>query len=184
MENQPITPIAFAVEPLRNEAIADARNFAQDYIDKLLTGLKKVGNDAEIFAPYPSGNCSRSEYSLAHTKYHHVREFTTSKEYSRRPHSPDIRTGIDFKRIENFIDNAGRDASIAFDAYVSKLNYKVGDHSSASLLTYHNIWGYSILDVTLPDGSLQKWKTQKIFNISKLGKVFSQYPTRLMKGVE
>ena len=44
------------------------------------------------------------------------------------------------------------------------------------------MWGYSVLTVTKEDGSVERWKTQQIMNISVLGLLFAQWPSRKMKG--
>jgi hypothetical protein len=55
------------------------------------------------------------------------------------------------------------------------------DHADASITGTH-IWGHSVLTVTLPNGTVERWKTQQIVNQSKLGLLFNQWPSRKMKG--
>ena len=39
-------------------------------------------------------------------------------------------------------------------------------------------WNYSLLEITTEEGNIEVWKTRMIINISKLGKMFNQFPTR------
>jgi hypothetical protein len=82
--------------------------------------------------------------------------------------------------VERFITRAKEDAAAQYDSYVQKLIGKIGEVTAASLDGDH-VWGFSYLTVTLPNGKKEVWKTQMIVNISKLGKLFNQFPTRKMK---
>jgi hypothetical protein len=81
---------------------------------------------------------------------------------------------------ELFIARSIKDAVHSYELWVAKLTGKVGEVVSAELEISANVWGYSILKVTKPDGSIQRWKTQMIVNCSSLGKAFNQWPTRLI----
>lgn len=43
------------------------------------------------------------------------------------------------------------------------------------------VWFQSELDVVTVAGERQTWRTKMIFNVSCLGKVFNQWPTRQVK---
>jgi hypothetical protein len=77
----------------------------------------------------------------------------------------------------HFITDARENAAAQYDAFVAKLNSKIGPVTSASLQGDH-VWGYSNLTVVTASGETQVWRTQQILNVSKLGTVFNQYPTR------
>ena len=82
-----------------------------------------------------------------------------------------------------FIKDAKDDASVAFDKYVAKMIKKIGDVKSAEMTSVYNrnVWGFSVLSVINQDDEVSSWKTQQIVNVSKLGKLFNQWPTRKMK---
>jgi hypothetical protein len=85
----------------------------------------------------------------------------------------------DPERQRLFIKEARRNAAHQYESFICKLEDKIGSHSAATLDGSH-VWGYSILTVTTPEG-VQRWKTQTIINMSKLDKLFNQYPTRKVK---
>jgi len=97
----------------------------------------------------------------------------------RRNNDPEI-IRISDDLVARFIKIAKEDAAIQYDEFVAKLVIKIGKVTDATLFGNH-VWSFSILTVTKEDGSIEKWKTQMIVNISKLGKLFNQWPTRKMK---
>lgn len=84
--------------------------------------------------------------------------------------------------VEKFIQAAKADAAAQYEAFVAKLQQKIGEVKNATLKGNH-VWSYSILTVEKPDGTVEHWKTQMIINVSKLGKMFNQFPTRKVKNV-
>lgn len=102
--------------------------------------------------------------------------------------------------LENVIDDSGNNVSTfttindncvatlllkvaietasSFDAYVEKLISKIGDCDSAEFSGH--LWSHSVLTV-VKGSNTEKWKTQMIINVSCLGKLFNQFPTRKMK---
>ena len=81
------------------------------------------------------------------------------------------------KYISSMADLAG----VFYEAWSVKLLGKVGEITQANLEISSSICGYSRLTVKKPDGSIQQWKIQMIINCSVNGKVFHQWPTRLVK---
>lgn len=172
--------IAEVVEPLRSRSVARAEQFARSYVNGLMVELEYAGGDAQVAAPYPSSSRStRNEYIAGVTKYKMVRRLTRPVgPQTYRPSDPDIRTP-DEGNIEAFVKEAREEADAQYSAFIAKLEAKVGAHSDAKLIGDH-VWGHSILTVDTPSGR-QNWKTQQIINVSKLGKVFNQWPTREVK---
>jgi len=82
--------------------------------------------------------------------------------------------------IDKFLDDAAAMASAQYDEFICKLIRKVGPCTAATLQGSH-VWGYSTLTCSLVDGTTQAWRTQQIVNVSKLGKVFNQWPSRQVK---
>jgi hypothetical protein len=172
--------IAEAVEPLRSAAMDRAEQFARNYAGRLLADLEAAGWDANVSAPYPNASrLGRNDYLAAKLKYEIVRRLTRSaNERSRSPRDTDLRAA-DPERLERFVQEAREDADAQYSAFIAKLEGKIGAHSDA-VLSGNHVWDYSFLTVETPAGR-QTWKTQQILNVSKLGKVFNQWPTRQVK---
>lgn len=175
-----MTQIAVAVEPLRTQAMDAAEMFARQYAAGLLAELEAAGWDAKKVAPYPKNTLSRPAYIQAQNKYRMVRKLTRWVNHSEAsiPSNPEI-VAPHAPALEEFAQEAREDASAQYSAFIAKLEAKVGAHTSATLQGNH-VWSHSILTVETPQGQ-QTWKTQQIINVSKLGKVFNQWPTRQVK---
>lgn len=191
-----MNPIEAAVAPLKNDAIEKAAKYADEVvITGVLAELTKHGMDATKAAPYPESNLRRMAYVMALMKYNLYRRITEQdaddermkalKPWDRPTKSPDIRKRS-IKAEAAFIENAKKDAAAQYDAFVVKLIEKCGPCTRASLKGSH-VWDYSFLTVELWDETAtvqlkrEVWKTQQIVNVSKLGKVFNQWPTRKVK---
>lgn len=98
---------------------------------------------------------------------------------SRRVDDPEVVAASPTK-CAAYVARVAAQASAQFDAYVEKLSAKVGDSPGVAAATLDSvaIWNHSHLTVTRVDGSVDVWRTQAIFNVSCLGKVFNQWPTR------
>lgn len=171
------TAIAAAVLPLKADAIGRAEMDAKATVASMTVKLEAVGWDLERLAPYP-----RSSDASYHSKIRARRFYdglTKCTAVSRRPHDPCI-VVIDNARVAKFIEDAKTDAALQYDAFVMKLEVKVGAHVNAVLKGNH-VWGRSLLTVTTAEGEVQKWRTQQIVNVSKLGRLFNQWPTRKVK---
>lgn len=170
--------IALAVEPLRAEAVERAVNFAKETIAKMTANLEAAEWDLNVVAPYPNSGVGRPTYMSMNAKRNMYRIlFEMNPTNGNRPSDP-IFMLRDEESEARFVKMAAESASLEFDAYVAKLVAKVGEHSTARVTG--SLWNYSILTVETPEGE-QRWKTQQILNVSKLNKVFNQYPTRKIK---
>jgi hypothetical protein len=175
------SPVEAAVEPLKNDAIAYAEEMTQKQIDRVLAELAAIGGDVEVYAPYPrSTNCGRNEYLAKQAKHYFVIDITESvdKAATRRWGEPDIRVASP-ERIAKVIADAKAEAAAQYDAFVAKLNAKVGACDTAILKGSH-VWGSSMLMVT-KGKTVEFWKTQQIVNVSKLGRHYLQWPSRKVK---
>lgn len=179
--NLPKTPVRIAVEPLLSQAEEAAEQYANKIIKNVMDDLSSNGWDVEKCAPWPSsvgvkfGDADYQRMKSKHTFYHSL---TRAVNPSYIPGAPDI-VEADPERQSLFIKEARRDAAFQYESFICKLEDKVGGHSAAVLDGSH-VWGYSILTVTTPEG-IERWKTQTIINMSKLGKLFNQYPSRKVK---
>lgn len=179
----PAHPVALAVEPLRQDAMQRAQDFAQRIIDKTREELEAHGWDRQAAAPYPKAHAP-GDYHANKRKYDRCQNLASSVKVpgafaSRSFGAPDP-CEMDAAKCERFIKGAREDASAQYDAFICKLISKVGDCTAATLDGSH-VWGYSTLTITKADGAVERWKTQQIVNVSKLGKLFNQFPTRLIK---
>lgn len=177
-----MTMIAKAVEPLRTEAMKRTEIEAVTVALDIAKQMLEHGNKRNEFAPFPkSFHVSAAEFMSGQRTYRLVRMVTKTVDgaYSLEARKADLgemsKSGVDY-----FVETARKNASLQYDAFIAKLESKVGEHISAEL-TGNHVWGNSMLVVTKADGSVQKWKTQMIVNVSKRGKMFNQFPTRLVK---
>lgn len=179
--SQSVQIILAAVEPLRADAIARAEQRFRNWVARIEAELDAVGNDLQAYAPHPHFTDGDYKQKLAFRDA--VKAIVTRKEnsliVSRRRNDPEI-VSISAEKVERFVRDARENASASFDAYAAKLAGKVGEIRSASICGA-SLWNGSLLTVETEAGTSQRWHTQQIINVSSLGKVFSQWPTRLRK---
>lgn len=170
-------PIGAAVMPLRADAILSARQWAEKRIEWIREKLEAAGWDLDKVAPSPKGNMDRAAYMAAKRRRGNFLAVTRSVgPATRRYGDPDTRE-IDPQRVAKWTEEVEAETAAAYDAFVAKLREKIGPCTAASLEGSH-VWGHSVLTVTKPDGSVERWQTQQIVNVSSLGKLFNQWPTR------
>lgn len=178
-----MNPIEAAVLPLKSVAMARAEMKANEIVERVRAELEKADGDARIAAPYPNAiSMGREEYQKKHARYNLFRMLSKTDETKKvgyRLDDPEYRVMND-DLIARFVKVASDNAAAQYDAFVAKLNSKIGEVTSATLEGNH-VWGHSILRVVKADGSKENWKTQMIVNQSKLGTVFNQFPTRKVK---
>jgi len=179
-EKDMMHPIETAVMPLKDAAIARADKEAHALVERVRADLEKHAWDFAAAAPYPrSLHMSRRDYLMGVSKYKLYAALTRSTNAILRPKEPHIVT-MHADKIAKFIQEAKENAADQYEAFVAKLCGKVGEVESATLSGDH-VWSYSLLKVTKPDGATETWKTRMIINVSKLGKLFNQWPTRKVK---
>jgi hypothetical protein len=174
-----MSPIAEAVEPLRASAIQHAAEYARTFVDRVLANLESHKWDLNSAYPQPNISMGAIRYAFANMQRATASKLVTWRSSSIRHGQPCFVDPCQ-KGCEKFIQDARENADATYTLFIEKLESKVGEHVRATLEGNH-VWGHSVLTVLTPDGE-QKWKTQQIINVSKLGKVFNQWPTRLMKG--
>ena len=178
MNTKHITPIAEAVNPSREAAVEHAVDRANKLIESIKAELISAEMNLDMVAPMPNSKMSREEYKQTMARYQFVNNIT-ERPVTRRVSEARIALGFNQEGIDRFIEAIKIDAASEFDAYVAKLEAKVGDCVAATV--DGNLWNESILIVTKADGAVERWKTQMIINISSLGKLFNQFPTRKLK---
>jgi hypothetical protein len=176
----PVSPITDAVLPLKIDAIARAEKDARAYIGRLKKILADADWNLDVVAPYPkSFNISREEYMRMKNRRSTFSSMTTYTKSSRSMNEPDIRKESP-EAEERFVEMAKEGAALQYDSFICKLVGKIGEVQTAELAGNH-VWDYSHLIVVTAAGERQVWHTQQIMNISVLGKLFNQWPTRLLK---
>jgi hypothetical protein len=113
-------------------------------------------------------------------KVQSITESANNNEWGYRKHGDPELVRISEERYARMREQVRQDAGASFDAYVAKLTAKVGEGVISASVVGH-LWDYSILTVEKTSG-IEQWRTQQILNVSCLGKVFNQWPTRKMKG--
>jgi len=139
-------------------------------------GLAAVGMDAQIYAPFPSGNMGRTDYRKMEAKYRRVRSAFQGIKCCRSHHDPEI--VVEKPEAEARLrQNAKQSADALVDSYLYKLAGKIGK-VIVSAATNGNIWDFATLNVMCADGEAQTWRTTCILNRSVYDKLFNQWPTR------
>lgn len=173
-----MTHIAAAVQPLKQATVDRSVAMMQRHIESVRTALEGAGWDLNLVAAYPHSRMSRPEYMQKKARYEFFNRLTRWAESSHRPGTPLFVVWSD-EAAARLLVEAAEMAAASYEAFVAKLEAKVGEHSEAKLIV-NGTWAYSVLEVITPVG-VQRWKTQQIVNVSVLGKLFNQWPTRLMK---
>lgn len=181
------TPVGVTVAPLRDYAMDTAEARAKEAVVKIEAALAAADWNIEAVAPYPGhhetkgmSEFERNSLKARYQMFHSVVRGDASRPYSSMPGRPYF-VVMAADRIATFV-KASRDMAAAqYDMFVLKLVRKIGEHATASLEGNH-VWGESFLTVTFAgDKPAEVWKTQQIWNVSKLGKDFPQWPSRKVK---
>lgn len=178
----PANPIVAAVMPLIDEARERGQRMAEDLIEQVRLDLAAAGNDVQQFAPYPrSTQHRRKDYERMLMRYQLVRAITKPPAGFVAPvrhGAPEYRE-ISGEACKHFIDQSRREAAEQYEAFVEKLVEKIGSCDSATLVGSH-VWSSSLLTVRKGQ-RYEYWRTKQIVNVSKLGRLFNQWPTRKIK---
>lgn len=170
-------PIEAAVSPLKEDAIKRAAQEAMRIVDHLTRRLAECEGNADVLAPRPDWRDGAYKEKMGRRQL--LESISKSTKLARPYSEPDIRV-IDADRVAKFVQDAMDNAAAQYEAFVAKLCKKIWHCESAELDGNH-VWGYSILTVTYNSGTVERFKTQMIVNVSKHGKLFNQWPTRKVK---
>ena len=187
-------PVGRIVHPLKADAVKSAGDRARATIERVRADLEAHGWKLKDVAPYPRNSYDRPARAKASlygslTKEDEVAsrawydaapeaEGEARREYFRAGRPEIVR--MSERGCERHIATAEEVAAFEYDAFICKLVAKVGDCDDAALEGSH-VWGHSILTVRKGD-TVERWKTQQIWNVSKLGNPYPQWPTRIVKG--
>lgn len=173
-------PVALAVEPLRAEALKRAEQEARKTVENVKTRLKSHNMDRQAYAPYPDGKIPAIEFMVYLRRYNLVRTLTKALKSCGFMNAPEP-CEMNSNGIAKFVKQAIENADFEYTGFICKMVGKIGACENATLTGSH-VWGFSILAVTKGD-VVEHWKTQQIVNVSKLGTMFNQWPSRKVKGV-
>lgn len=172
--------VAAAVAPLKATAMDHAEQESRDYVASVVARF--VGKDLNVVAPRPDNKMSRTQYRQAQSRRGMITSILKTEYKSLSgaytPNAPEMLVRDEAKEARYIKDD--RDAAgVSFDAYVMKLEGKVGQGVTAASVD-GRLWTGSVLTVQKGDVT-ERWHTQQIINRSVLGTLFNQWPTRLMK---
>lgn len=167
-----------ALDWFRKDYIAHAEECALRRYQSMVNQLVANGWDLEKVAPYPSANMSKKDFHIAKAKYEQFRRYFRSVVGSRRMSDPNIVVEVPGAK-ELLVKSYVADAEASIESYLVKMSKKIGKEIMEARYE-GNLWQSSILHITTPDG-VEKWKTMCIVNVSCLGTLFNQWPSRKIK---
>ena len=126
------SPIAQAINPSRAAAVDHAVRRAQNFVDVIKAELMDAGMNLDLVAPMANRQMSREEYRQTLARYDFVNRITTHPATRRRSDAR-IALGFNADGIAQFLSNIATDAAADFDAYVAKLESKVGECATAEI---------------------------------------------------
>ena len=170
--------------------LAPSRQAAQDHAEQVT--LRRANsvfdhiatNGGDLLAAYPraNGKMSRMGYQMASAAHAFAQSVTKEVGPSTRRHGDPIPVVPCYDKLTRVVAAERESAGLQFDAYVVKLASKTGPVVNAKVVTAGaGVWESSVLVVERPDGTSAAFITKRITNVSKLGKLFHQWPTRLRK---
>jgi sigma54-dependent transcription regulator len=166
-----------AVDTQRQEVINLAKNKMLRLIESHKANLIEADMKYLEYAPSPVAGRD-SNYKEKSALHRFVRRIVTTGNSPRMVNEEAIATGFNEDGIRLLVEQAGKEAEQGFEAYIKKLESKVGEYDSVEY--FGDLFSFSVLKVT-KNGVSESWKTQMIMNVSKYGKLFNQYPTRKVK---
>ena len=180
------TIIAAAIEHLSTPAMDRAEDYTRKVAEKYRATLEAADWDRNAAYPFPKGNAPRAEYVQMKNQHNAVRSLTRFDQersgYRVHMSDPDYCIWLP-ERVEEMVKQARELASLQYDQFIAKLAGKVELDGPVveAVLTGEHVWGRSTLTVVHADGSTHQWHTSMIINVSKLGTLFNQWPTRKAK---
>lgn len=165
-------------------------------LERLKATLKAVNGDINKSHPYPSSNMSRKFYVQAKNEYEWAHRVTENPPLGEAPYDEMVDYGVRKNLVrrqtyrigdphyvqikQSAYDTATKDAikaaDTSIDGYIWKLVGKIEKNINTAAYSGY-LWDGSILNVDCGDEQ-QTWKTKCILNVSCLGTVFNQWPTR------
>ena len=174
--------ISAQLEPYKAECIERAAQAFLYYIENVIKpALEEGGYDIDKIAPRGS-SLHESRSSYLHKQRYRAEISSLTESLPKQSYSPCEPTIVKLsdERVARRVQQTREAMAADFDSYVNKLSAKIGEGVVSAEIT-GRLWDYSTLTVTKNDGSVERWRTQQIINVSCLGKLFNQWPTRRSK---
>lgn len=191
------TPLDLALAPLKNSIKESVTAGLNATIARTYAKLEANNWDREAAFPYPSGHLSRANYKMALSALGFAKGWTvrgTDEEMCAAAKAAGTHFGSwkapspchpipAAELVEKVERMAEKEANAALASYVAKMTNKVAEHFPNKVLvaaTFHgnNPWTSSTLSLTFDDQTTGALTTKMILNVSPLGTVFNQFPTR------
>jgi len=181
-----------AIAPVRNQLRDALHDQITRYVTKLETDMKAANWDLDKALPRPRGSMSKAAYRQATDARTSAQHWLEPVNRSCSMADPNT---MKFKeepaaRAKTIAANAERLADESFAEYAHKLTGKITEEAKGREVVSvghrgdGNVWGWSTLTAKLNDGTTIDFKTRQIINVSSLGKLFNQWPTRIAKSEE
>jgi len=163
----------------RQEVLERATHYASDYVARVTRNLELHGNDLNAVAPLPTSEMDRAEYAEKKNARRNIKLLVDRVAARRRKGAPCI-VSVNPAKAERYIAQSRAAAIASVEAFIARLAGKVGDIVQA-VSDGAPVWHGSVLTVVKPDGTIERWRTEMIVNVSALGKLFNQWLTRRIK---
>lgn len=180
--------ITAALEPTRNFIIASVKQHTLNRVALVYAKLEAADWDLKKAFPL---NYNSYAIKVEREANAFAKEFTRVPDgwvSSCRPNEPQPRLAYSDKQNDARAQTkAEKYAAELLTGYAAKLTKKVADFAegvevvSCEYKGGGDPWGHSFINVKLANGNAFTLKTQIILNVSKLGTLFNQFPTRLVK---
>lgn len=189
MSNTTLQKVTAALAPTEEILRAEYERQLVVQFDKFVQTLTADGMDANVHYFYPSQRkmsnfYDKKAYRQQLAQHQYAMSHSSSVGSTSSFDGPDLRTVDREAILPKLAAKAAKMAKEALEGFCYKLAGKI-DRAGTGItdITYHggkNPWDYSHVIVEAESGR-QTWRTQMIINVSCLGKLFNQWPTRLVK---
>lgn len=177
-------PVGLCIHPMKIEAVDSMEKMVRERIENLLSKLAEHGGDIYKAFPYDDNFRNYSDENQNAKKLHNfVRRLTEDTEELieiRKYHSRNYKRVPHAEGIARVVQENRDMAAMNYDMFICKMVHKVGPGVDSASIEGSHVWGNSILTVKKGD-VVERWHTQTIWNTSKYGLPFNQWPSRKMK---
>jgi len=169
--------------PMRLATIEFAEQRTRERAASVYARIESMGGDLLAAYPMPDPKFGDRAYHEGKSAYLFAVSVTRplNRNASRRRGDPLFIAPCN-DSLNKVVAEERKSADEQFEAYLVKLAGKTGPVAGATLhASGASVWQQSTLVVTRPDGTTAVFITKRIINVSKLGKLFYQWPTRMSR---
>jgi hypothetical protein len=171
--------------PMRLATIELAEQRTRARAASVYSRIASMGGDIHAAYPYPNprlGDRAYHENKSAYLFAMSIVALDFTKNSPIRHHTDPLFVVPCDDSLNKVVAEERKSADEQFEAYLVKLAGKTGPVANATLhASGAGVWEQSTLVVTRPDGTTAVFITKRIINVSKLGKLFYQWPTRMSR---